>query len=426
MDKSSSNSASSPEQKIESKTMNNPPEEVVIQPKEISQSPIINISDNEDLSSIETLFITSKDEPNQDLPVSNSIEHKNEMIPRTRHFKKHPERENKIEKKREHELAFSATCPEEIMKVKKSKRSKSNKNKPRNKVSSSQEQQKCIQKYLDQEQTMWEVQNHHKTILDYAKFITKNDFIDTCRNNEQNMVNINYSRIIKRELPRLHCTQYPISRKLLIQEFQEKVYELSPPEWGEYSKNRGDELKRLENTIVFNQLLKNNFLHAWKYIYQDVNDLCNEFKVPNHRRIEFYRKELEYLSLYIHDVLPLNYNEQGIHPNDPSISKYTKFFSKNDSLLEARKKWHDFILQDYDYFWDVYSNKINYRTLTDSEIVKLQDIYDIVYFIYLDGIQTLLNTPDTHTIIIYVYQIYIKLKNWVSTRHYSYYVWLLY
>ena len=64
------------------------------------------------------------------------------MIPRIGHFKKHPERENYTEKKREYELAFSATCHEEIMKVKKSKRSKSRKNKPRNKVSSSQEQQK--------------------------------------------------------------------------------------------------------------------------------------------------------------------------------------------------------------------------------------------------------------------------------------------
>ena len=53
---------------------------------------------------------------------------KNEITPRTGHFKKHPERENYTEKKREHELAFSATCPEEIMKVKKSKRSKSSKN----------------------------------------------------------------------------------------------------------------------------------------------------------------------------------------------------------------------------------------------------------------------------------------------------------
>ena len=90
MDKSSSGSTSSPEQKIESKKMNNPPEEVVVQPKEISPPPIINISDDEDLSSIESLFMTSKDEQNQDPPVPNSIEHKNEITPRTGHFKKHP------------------------------------------------------------------------------------------------------------------------------------------------------------------------------------------------------------------------------------------------------------------------------------------------------------------------------------------------
>ena len=53
-------------------------------------------------------------------------------------------------------------------------------------------------------------------------------------------------------------------------------------------------------------------------------------------------------------------------------------------------------------------------------------MYDIIYFINPDRIQTLLNTPDTHAIINYVYQRYIKLKNWVSTRHYLNYVWLLY
>ena len=63
MDKLSNGNTSSPEQKIESKKMNNPPEEVVIQPKEISPPPIINISDDEDLSSIESLFMTSKDDP---------------------------------------------------------------------------------------------------------------------------------------------------------------------------------------------------------------------------------------------------------------------------------------------------------------------------------------------------------------------------
>ena len=72
---------------------------------------------------------------------------------------------------------------------------------------------------------------------------------------------------MKRYLPRHHCAQYPISRKYLIKEFQEKGYKLSLPKWGEYGKNRSDKLKRLENTIVFNQLLKNIFLHTWKYIY---------------------------------------------------------------------------------------------------------------------------------------------------------------
>ena len=58
--------------------------------------------------------------------------------------------------------------------------------------------------------------------------------------------------------------------------------------------------------------------------------------------------------------------------------------------------------------------------------MRLQDLYDIVYFINPDGIRTLLNTPDTHSIINYVYQRYLKVKNWVPTRHYTYYIWCIY
>ena len=43
-------------------------------------------------------------------------------------------------------------------------------------------------------------------------------------------------------------------------------------------------------------------------------------------------------------------------------------------------------------------NKINYRTLTDQEIVKLQDIYDIIYFINPDGINQVLQDYTTNTI----------------------------
>ena len=60
MDTSKSSSTSSPKQKIESKNGNNSPEDVIIQPKEISPPPTINISDDDNLSSIESLFMISK------------------------------------------------------------------------------------------------------------------------------------------------------------------------------------------------------------------------------------------------------------------------------------------------------------------------------------------------------------------------------
>ena len=155
--------------------------------------------------------------------------------------------------------------------------------------------------------------------------------------------------------------------------------------------------------IGFNQLLKNNFVHAWKQIYQDVNKYCNEYRVLYHKRVKLFRKKMEYISLYVNDALPLNYNEQGIHPNDSSISIHTKFFCKKVSLLVACKKWYDSIHDDYNYFWDVYSNKINYHTLSDTDTVKLQNLYDFIYFINPDVVRTLLNTPDTHSIINYIY-----------------------
>ena len=128
---------------------------------------------------------------------------------------------------------------------------------------------------------------------------------------------------------------------------------------------------------------------------------------------------MEYISLYIHHVLPLNYNEQGIHPNDSSISRYTKFFSKDDSLPVAHKKWHDYIIRDYEFFWDAYSHKINYHTLTDLEVVKLHDIYEIVSFINPEEICVILENNETNSLVDYIYQRFLKVKDWTTTRHYS-------
>ena len=54
--------------------------------------------------------------------------------------------------------------------------------------------------------------------------------------------------------------------------------------------------------------------------------------------IKSFTKEIEYIFLYVHSVLPLNYNEQGIYPEDTSISKHNMLFNKYNSLPVACNK----------------------------------------------------------------------------------------
>ena len=93
-----------------------------------------------------------------------------------------------------------------------------------------------------------------------------------------------------------------------------------------FSHQRKAELHRLQDSLICNQLNKNHFSHAWKQTYEQVNDFCDAFCIPYKSRNKFYIKELEFLSLYIHDILPKGFNEQGIYEDDPSISRYTLFF----------------------------------------------------------------------------------------------------
>ena len=40
------------------------------------------------------------------------------------------------------------------------------------------------------------------------------------------------------------------------------------------------------------------------------------------------------------------------------------FFSRKDSINIARKKWHDYLGNDYKFFWDVYSNIVQITKLS--------------------------------------------------------------
>ena len=101
------------------KPMNNKKNEGVTSKPPAKPSPpeIINISDDDDLSSIECLFSVKKSKENSDLPVPEVIELEDEEMSQTGQNEKsqtgqnekNPDREF-TSKKREHESAFSATC----------------------------------------------------------------------------------------------------------------------------------------------------------------------------------------------------------------------------------------------------------------------------------------------------------------------------
>ena len=94
----------------------------------------------------------------------------------------------------------------------------------------------------------------------------------------------------------------------------------------------------------------------------------------------------------MHDVLPYNYKEHGIFPADKSISYYRQFFSEDDLLSVAKKKWLTFLDEDYSFFWDAFSGKISINQLDSYDIVKLNDLFEIIWFINPRGIHKLLST----------------------------------
>ncbi len=104
-----------------------------------------------------------------------------------------------------------------------------------------------------------------------------------------------------------------------------------------------------------------------------------------------YLREIGYLSLMLHDVLPSHYNEQGIVPGDTSVPDHQTFFSPKDSINIARKKWYDVLGQDYEFFWEVYTHIIDIDTLSNYDIVKLDDLLDIIWFINPMGLHNLMN-----------------------------------
>ena len=132
---------------------------------------------------------------------------------------------------------------------------------------------------------MYDVYIHHKVVMEYTRFVHKDHIIDDSCYNNNNMENGKYSDFLEKELPNLHNVQNPISKKALIKNIHELNYQSQHQEWGEVSRTRGEELRRLEKTISFNQSVKKNLMHTWKQIYQGVNESKEIRKLSYHDQL---------------------------------------------------------------------------------------------------------------------------------------------
>ena len=104
---------------------------------------------------------------------------------------------------------------------------------------------------------------------------------------------------------------------------------------------------------------------------------------------------MEFLSLLLHDGMLKNYAKQGIFPNDVTVSYHQLFF-------------------------------IQITKLSIYDITKLNDIKEIIWFINSTGMQYLVQTREIYDKMMFVHQRACSVKNWVHSRHKSFYVWMMF
>ena len=234
-----------------------------------------------------------------------------------------------------------------------------------------------------------------------------------------------YTNTIDQNLPQLSNLLFPISARNLY--FNHTQYTmLTEDDWEPFGVERQVELQRIEDSMFYQQLKMNNLEHGFKLIYEELHDIYDNWGIPYKNRHLLFNKEIEYISLLMHDVLPYNYSEQGIWCGDTSLSNYFKFFDKNDNITVARKKWLDFLGPDYYYFWDVVSNKIKLHKINEVDIVKLDEMMDIIMFINPEGLNTMLHFKEAYNRVLYIKLRSKEVKYWVPTRPRTFYIWKLF
>ena len=233
-----------------------------------------------------------------------------------------------------------------------------------------------------------------------------------------------YLQHIRRCLPRLHDEIMPTSLRELA--FLGPSMRTFINDWNPDGIERGAELERVEASLFYNQLKRNGMEHSFQELFEKLNYLWDEYGIPYNKRRKLLLVEIEMVSLIMCDVLPCNYSEQGIWVDDESQGRYYNFFKDKD-VEKGRKKWYDLITPaTYNWFWDIYTNYVGLSTLSDEQIVLLNDIFDIIKFINPPAIKMLLSVDSTVQKYMFIREKATICEPWVETRHHLYYIWIFY
>ena len=146
-------------------------------------------------------------------------------------------------------------------------------------------------------------------------------------------------------------------------------------------------------------------------------------EIPLQATQQILHKEDRISITFIHNIIPAGKSDQGMYQDDPSISRYTLLFREDGPVSITQKKWIDFTIEDYIFFWDVFSNKIKFGGLQDQNYIKIHDLFEIVAFTNPQAIQIILNDPELFELLRLIRLSIIDRHYYVHSKHSTDYAW---
>ena len=159
----------------------------------------------------------------------------------------------------------------------------------------------------------------------------------------------NHKIQIQQELPRLFDRIFPISTRILAHKHK-KITRSKSTDWQRYGIERMTELLWYKHSMFGYQLMKNGYLHSFRELYEELDSYYDTWVILYKNIKTLFLNKIEQISLFIFDILPENYMEQGMWPNNPPQGSWATFLSKIDIIHEARNKWLQLIGEDYQLF----------------------------------------------------------------------------